>query len=148
MRNMDRNADIAIVGAGIVGLAHAYMALRKGLRVVLFEREQYAVGASVRNFGLLWAIGQPPGEHLDRAIRSRKHWQTIMKETGLWLNNNGSLHLAYHDDELSVLQEFVETCGASGYNVQMLSPRQIQKKSEYVQQAGLLRCALNACRAR
>jgi len=31
---MDRSADIAIVGAGIVGLAHAYMALRKGYKVV------------------------------------------------------------------------------------------------------------------
>ena len=40
--------DIIIVGGGIVGLAHAYMALRKGLKVVLFDREQFAVGASVR----------------------------------------------------------------------------------------------------
>ena len=54
--HQDQSVDIAIVGGGIAGLAHAYMALRKGYRVVLFEREEFAVGASVRNFGLIWRI--------------------------------------------------------------------------------------------
>ena len=44
---MDRSADIAIVGAGMAGLAHAYMALRKGYKVVLFDRDQLALGASI-----------------------------------------------------------------------------------------------------
>src|SRR5688500_4003930 len=104
---MDRSADIAIVGAGIVGLAHAYMALKKGFRVVLFELDHYAVGASIRNFGLLWPIGQQPGKGLDWAIKSRKIWKEISAETGIWQNQNGSLHLSYHDDEMEVLQEFL-----------------------------------------
>ncbi len=32
-----RQADIAVIGAGMVGLAHAYEAARRGLSVVLFE---------------------------------------------------------------------------------------------------------------
>src|SRR3954471_3008468 len=103
---MDRSADIAIVGAGIVGLAHAYMALKKGYKVVLFEREQFAIGASVRNFGLIWPIGQEPGAGLDRALKTRNHWIEVAKEAGLWINTNGSLHVVYHDDEWDVLNEF------------------------------------------
>src|SRR5688572_16867876 len=99
---MERSADIAIVGAGIVGLAHAYIALKKGYKVVLFERDQFAVGASVRNFGLLWPIGQEPGAGHDRAIRSLRHWQEISELAGIWMNPNGSLHLAYHEDEMDV----------------------------------------------
>ena len=118
---MDRTADIAIVGAGIVGLAHAYMALRKGYRVVLFEREQFAVGASVRNFGLLWPIGQEPGIGLERALRSRTHWQEVAKEAGCWLNNNGSLHVVYHEDEWEVLQQFVELYKDSSYQCTLLN---------------------------
>jgi len=131
---MDRSADIAIVGAGIVGLAHAYMALRKGYRVALFERDQFAVGASVRNFGLIWAIGQEPGIGLERALRSRKHWEEVSKQAGFWLNNNGSLHVVYHEDEWRVLQEFVELYKGSAYQCSLLSPAQIKDKSTVVKQ--------------
>src|SRR5690349_20330301 len=92
-------ADVASIGGGIVGMTDARAALAKGLRVVLFEREQFAIGASVRNFGLLWPVGQEPGPGLNRALRSRQVWNEVADEAGIWLKPNGSLHLAYHDDE-------------------------------------------------
>lgn len=134
---MDRSADIAIVGAGIVGLAHAYMALRKGYRVVLFERDEFAVGASVRNFGLIWPIGQEPGVGLDRALRARTHWTEVSKHAGFWMNTNGSLHLAYHEDEWSVLNEFVELYKAASYEYKLLLPEEVGQKSTVVNRDGL-----------
>jgi FAD dependent oxidoreductase TIGR03364 len=129
---MDRTADIAIVGAGIAGLAHAYMALRKGYKVVLFERNQFAVGASVRNFGLLWPIGQEPGLGLDRALRSRSHWMEVAKEAGFWINQNGSLHVVHHDDEMTVLQEFMTLYKDSGFQCQLLNSEEVKQKSPLV----------------
>ena len=38
--------DLAVVGAGIVGLAHALAAARAGLKVVVIERDLRASGAS------------------------------------------------------------------------------------------------------
>lgn len=134
---MDRSADIAIVGAGIIGLAHAYMALRKGHRVVLFERDEYAVGASVRNFGLVWPIGQEPGGGLDRALRARAHWIEVSQQADFWMNTNGSLHLAYHDDEWNVLNEFLARYEKSPYDCQLLSPNEVMQKSPVVNAAGL-----------
>jgi|GEM_PF-2202846 len=45
---MKRHAtDIAVVGSGIIGLAVALAAARRGKRVTLFERDAFAVGTSV-----------------------------------------------------------------------------------------------------
>lgn len=129
---MDRSADIAIVGAGIAGLAHAYAALKKGHRVVLFERDAHAVGASIRNFGLLWPIGQFPGPDLDRAIRSREIWNEVATGANVWLKENGSLHLAYHADEWNVLQEFAELYKFERYQVSMVTPQEVSRLSPCV----------------
>ena len=130
--HQDHSVDIAVVGGGIAGLAHAYMALRKGYRVVLFEREQFSVGASVRNFGLIWPIGQQPEVGLQYAMRSREHWIDVSKKADFWLNENGSLHLAYHEDEEAVLHEFLDVYKESGFECEWLSSDQIVQKSPAV----------------
>jgi hypothetical protein len=48
-----RSYDIAVVGAGICGLAHARAAARRGKRVVVVDRDAQANGASIRNFGFI-----------------------------------------------------------------------------------------------
>jgi FAD dependent oxidoreductase TIGR03364 len=99
--------DVGVVGAGILGLAHAYHLARRGLRVIVFERHPRAQGASVRNFGIIWPVGQPAGPAYDLARRSRDVWLEVLRASGLWHRECGSLHLAYHDDEAQVLREFV-----------------------------------------
>lgn len=99
--------DDAVVGAGIVGLAHAYHLAKRGRRVVVVERHERAQGASVRNFGMLWPVGQPWGGSRAMALRSRDVWLEVLDAAGLWHDRCGSLHLAYRDDEARVLREFV-----------------------------------------
>src|SRR3954451_8993882 len=105
---MTREYDVAIAGAGILGLAHAYHLARRGLRVVVFERQPRAQGASVRNFGMIWPIGQPSGPLYRLAFRSRELWLEVLAASGLWHRHCGSLHLAYHEDEAQVLREFAD----------------------------------------
>src|SRR5271170_4769899 len=103
--------DVGVVGAGILGLAHAYHLAKRGLRVIVFERQPRAQGASVRNFGMLWPIGQPPGPLYELARRSLEIWLDVLRAAALWHERAGSLHLAYHDDEAEVLREFVALAG-------------------------------------
>jgi FAD dependent oxidoreductase TIGR03364 len=107
--------DDAVVGAGIIGLAHAYHLARRGRRVIVFERSDRAQGASVRNFGMLWPVGQPVGEMRRLALCSREHWLAVLAESGLWHEPTGSLHLAYRDDEAQVLREFLTAAPANSY---------------------------------
>jgi FAD dependent oxidoreductase TIGR03364 len=134
---MNRQYDDAVVGAGIIGLAHAYHLARRDRRVAVFERSPRAQGASVRNFGMLWPIGQPPGLLLKLALRSRELWLEILRAAGLWHDPVGSLHLAYHDDEAAVLQEFAGGPVGHGYSTAWLMPEQVRERSQFVRRDGL-----------
>lgn len=104
---MQRKSAI-VIGAGIVGLAMARSLSERGYTVTVFERNDRAVGASIRNFGMLWPIGQPLGIMYDRALLSKSIWKQICDETGLWYEERGSLHVAYNHLEQKVIEEFVE----------------------------------------
>lgn len=128
--------DIAIIGSGIVGLAIAYTAAKRGLKVALFERHPKAQGATVRNFGMVWPVGQP-AETFTRAMRAREVWLELAQKAGFWAKADGSLHLAYHEDELNVLEEFIATTRHVGYKCQLLTPEEVISYSPKVNPVGL-----------
>jgi len=133
-----RSFDDAVIGAGIIGLAHAYHLAARGRRVVVLERHPRALGASVRNFGMLWPIGQPAGRSRDLAMRSREIWRDVLDRTTIWYDTAGSLHLAYADDEAAVLQEFARDACASGFPCQMQSPNEAASRSPHVRRDRLV----------
>ncbi len=97
-----------VVGAGIVGLATARALAIKGYSVNVYERSLLVSGASVRNFGMVWPIGQPAGKLYNRAIASRNCWHEIGKTSDIWFDPTGSLHLAYNNEEWQVLKRFTK----------------------------------------
>ena len=131
-------ADVAIVGAGILGLAHAYFAAKRGRSVVVFERSPRAQGASVRNFGMIWPIGQRAGVVHQMATRSRQIWNEILDEAALEYRPTGSLHVVYHQDEADVAHEFVERAPSLGYTCTWLATAEVLEKSASVNPKGLL----------
>ncbi|MGK7948914.1 MAG: TIGR03364 family FAD-dependent oxidoreductase [Xenococcaceae cyanobacterium] len=135
--NTTNQTDIIVVGAGIVGLAHALAAGKRGYKVAVFERNHDAVGASIRNFGMIWPIGQPQGQLRQRALKSREIWTEVAPKAGFHLARCGSLHLAYREDELAVLKEFVAS-EANNPNIALLSPDEVTAKSPAVINNGLL----------
>lgn len=105
---MKHNKKAIVIGAGIVGLAMARSLSLKGYNVTVFERNAKAVGASIRNFGMLWPIGQPDGTLYERAVKSRNIWESICLEAGIWYEKKGSMHLAYNEMEYDVIKEYIE----------------------------------------
>lgn len=135
---MSLPARDGVVGSGIVGLALAHALARRGRRVTVFERDRRPQGASVRNFGTLWPIGQPAGPRRVLALRSVDIWREVLDAAYAWSAPCGSLHLAYHDDELCVLTEFAESASADGFPCELLDPEQTRLRCRQVQSRGLL----------
>lgn len=131
-----RKFDVIVVGAGIVGLAHALAAARRGLKVGLFERTDPAVGASIRNFGQVWPVGKT-GALFERAMKSREIWLEASRGASFFCLENGSLHLAYHDDEMAVLRDLWDAVPEVREFGQLLTPAQAAEKSAAVKIDGL-----------
>ncbi len=133
----ERTADVAIVGAGILGVAHAYALARRGRSVVVFDRSLQAAGASVRNFGMIWPIGQPAGPMHQMALRSRELWQEVLEASHVPYFPTGSLHVAYREDEAAVGQEFCAVAPKQGYTCEWLGAEDVLARSDAVQPKGL-----------
>src|SRR4051794_27675611 len=112
--------DLAVVGAGIVGLAHALAAARLGKRVVVIDRGARANGASVRNFGFVTVTGQQRGECWRRARRSRDVWAEIALLAGIRVEQRGLLMVARRPEARAVLEAFLAT--EMGEGCELLEP--------------------------
>ncbi len=70
-------ADVAVVGAGVIGLSIAWRLALRGLAVAVFERDTVGAGASLAATGMLAAAAEhEPGCHdlLALALESQRQW--------------------------------------------------------------------------
>jgi D-hydroxyproline dehydrogenase subunit beta len=118
-----RSADLVVVGAGIVGLAHAIEASNRGLSVVVIDRDERAVGASVRNFGHIGTTLQG-GQEAVYAAAARERWLSLAPKAGFELLEAGTLMVARSAAELAVLEEFA---GAHPGAARLLGPGPVRE---------------------
>jgi D-hydroxyproline dehydrogenase subunit beta len=101
--------DLAVIGAGIVGLGHALAAARQGLKVVVIDRDLRANGASIRNFGFITVTGQPRGEVWRLARRARDIWWDIAPGAGIAIEHHGLALTLRRPESVAVAEAFLAT---------------------------------------
>lgn len=131
------DTDDIVVGAGILGLATAWHLHRRGRTVRVLERSARIEGASVRNFGMIWPIGQEAGAALRLALRSRDLWLAMLKTVGLWHAGEGSLHVLYHQLEEDVARQFLADASDVGYAARWMPPDEVLVRVPRLRRQGL-----------
>ena len=96
---------VVVVGGGIVGLAHAVVAVDRGHAVTLVERDLRPRGASVRNFGAFWPLAQPDDAAWAFAKRSGEWWSRLSVEADFAWDPCGALLVARTGPGADVLRE-------------------------------------------
>ena len=101
--------DVAVVGAGIVGLSCARAAALRGLRVIVIDRDAQANGASVRNFGFVTVTGQERGLAWERARRACAIWQQVADQARIPILQRGMWMTTRRAEGVAVLEAFLKT---------------------------------------
>ncbi|MDT0222570.1 MULTISPECIES: TIGR03364 family FAD-dependent oxidoreductase [unclassified Gordonia (in: high G+C Gram-positive bacteria)] len=124
---------VIIVGAGIIGTAHAWMAVERGHEVIHLDRELGARGATVRNFGLVWVSGRSAPE-LEIALRSRILWEQIGTQVPkVGFRANGSITLLRTEAELAVAEEVLARDDAQRQGFSLLRRIEVAEKNPALQ---------------
>jgi FAD dependent oxidoreductase TIGR03364 len=136
-----------VVGAGILGMWHALELCRAGFTVTHLEADAGPVGASVRNFGLIWVSGRRTGAELDAAERSRRRWEEVGQDIpAIGFRATGSLTVACTEGERKVMEEFAHLPDAAVRSIAFVEPRELVALNPAVrgEVAGGLHCTQDA----
>src|ERR1700744_3857672 len=104
-----RSFDLAVVGGGVIGLAHAYVAAKAGKRVAVIEKDPRANGASIRNFGFITVTGQERGDSWRLARRTRDVWAEIAPKARIRVEQQGLYLTARSPEAIAVIEAFLAT---------------------------------------
>jgi glycine/D-amino acid oxidase-like deaminating enzyme len=116
------DADIVIIGGGIIGVSAAYFLAKKGHRVALLEKGLIGAEQSSRNWG--WCRQQNrDARELPLAQRSLELWETLGFETGqdLGFRRNGLVYVTDKPADMAQWEKWGAFAREQGVNTRMLT---------------------------
>ncbi|MFB6470832.1 MAG: NAD(P)/FAD-dependent oxidoreductase [Vulcanisaeta sp. AZ3] len=134
------SADAVVVGAGLVGLATAYYLARKGLSVVVLEKDYVGGGSSTRNAGR-YRVHFGNRENTEFAIKAIKKLESLSRELG-WngiIERPGYLWITRRREVLESYEKLNEELWKPlGVPVQILTVDELKEKFPYLNTQGLV----------
>ncbi len=112
--------DLLVIGAGILGIFHAYHALKRGFTVALIEQNKMPRSASTRNFGQIVPSGMN-SQWQAYGRRSLEIYKELQSATDISLRPQGSIYVASDQEELGLLEELSVRNKEQEYPSQLLT---------------------------
>src|SRR5262245_40571240 len=125
--SIEREADVVVVGAGIVGCASAYYLARRGLRVVVVERGAMPGEQSRKNWGFVRQQGRDPGE-MPLVMEANRMWRDLERELGADIEwtLGGNLALAADEARMARFEAWLPVAREFGLQTRLLRSRDLQ----------------------
>ncbi|MCW0211050.1 MAG: FAD-binding oxidoreductase [Achromobacter sp.] len=117
------SVDVAIVGAGIIGVSTAYALARAGVRVAVFEKGAVACEQSSRNWGWVRTLGRDLPE-VPLALRANRLWGEIQDKVDVGFRRSGILYLQESDADAAGHQAWIDGARAYGIDARLLGSRE------------------------
>jgi sarcosine oxidase subunit beta len=121
------NADVVVIGGGVVGAADAYFLARRGFAVTLVERGGICQGTSSRCDGNVLLIDKMPGFDCRLARLSQDLFPQVaaeLEEDIEW-HRRGSLLVIESEAEMAVASDFCRRLQNEGIPVRILDGRAV-----------------------
>lgn len=131
---MKHNAQVVIVGSGLVGCSAAYYLCKQGIKPIVLEKKEIGHGGSSRNAGGVRQSARDPRE-LPMAMYAVQHiWPGLSEELGLDIEykQKGNLRLAKTKEHMAILEKTAVKCRALGLDMTMLSGEETRKINPFM----------------
>ena len=119
-----RDADVIIVGGGIMGCSIAWQLGKRGKKVLILEKNDVASGSAGATDGVVGYHTKQPGPQLDLAVQSFQMFNDMQKELGNEIEfdfSAGGLQPAEDQLQYDLLNEIATRQRESGIDIHMIS---------------------------
>ncbi len=119
-----RDADVIIVGGGIMGCSIAWQLGKRGKKVLILEKNDVASGSAGATDGVVGYHTKQPGPQLDLAVQSIQMFNDIQKELGDEIEfdfSAGGLQPAEDQVQWDLLNDIATRQRESGIDIHMIS---------------------------
>lgn len=116
---LPERVDVAIVGAGIIGMSTAWALARRGLRVAVFEKGTIAGEQSSRNWGWIRTVGRDHAE-LPLSLHANGLWREIQQAENVGYRQTGLAYLAASEAEMARHAVWLERAQALGVTARLI----------------------------
>lgn len=106
---MEKNADVIVIGSGVIGSSVAYNLTKKGASVLMLEAGTLCCGASSACDGFVILQSKSPGQHLTMALASEILYRTLSEELDydIGYSHCGGMIIIEREEELEAMKIFM-----------------------------------------
>jgi len=126
---MNKTFDAIIIGGGIIGTGAGYYLSKRGLKVLLIEKDYLTAGSTGRCItGIRQQFSTPPS--IKTAMESVKLFKGMEEEFGFSVDweSSGYLFLAHTEDLAALFKKNIEIQRSEGLDVEFISADECKKK--------------------